>query len=80
MKHFHIYDVCGETMCVDAADWCYSKDDSCAWFYQEEMGEGGPIVATFNWSNVVCVREEPHDDDEEEVPAEPAGWWAGFSN
>jgi hypothetical protein len=64
VKHYHVYDTTGEVMCVDAVDWCFDVKESCAWFYDTDLGEGGKTVATFNWSNVVCVREEEDDDDD----------------
>jgi hypothetical protein len=68
VKHFHVYDTCGEVMCVDADDWQFNKNDSCVWFHQGH-GLDAQVVATFNWSNVVCVREEEDDDDD--LPSTP---------
>jgi len=64
VKHWHVYDTTGEVMCVDAEDWQFSTADSTAFFFNR----GDPdwqFIATFNWSNVVCVREEEDDDEDE---------------
>jgi hypothetical protein len=71
VKHFHIYDTCGEVMCVDADDWHLPSPDTPLYFILGKWGDkDADTVATFNWSNVVCVREE-EDDDEGETAGIP---------
>jgi hypothetical protein len=64
-EHFHVYDTTGEVMCVDAAMFRLTATDGLQMvtFYEHESLMSS-IVATFNWSNVVCVREEEDDDDD----------------
>jgi hypothetical protein len=67
MKHFHAYDICGEIVCVDA-DYYQVLNSDALRFYNE----AGDTIALFNWSNVVCVREEADDDDDDDdVPSTP---------
>jgi hypothetical protein len=74
MKHFHIYDTTGEVMCVDAHMWQRNEDMVIfyAWAEAREVDDVqyNEVAATFNWSNVVCVREE-EDDDEGETAGIP---------
>ena len=64
MRHFHAYDICGEIVCVDA-DYYQVLNNDALRFYDAT----GDTVALFNWSNVVCVREEEDDDEgDQEVP------------
>jgi hypothetical protein len=69
VKHFHVYDTTGEVMCVDAHHWGFGGylGNTTLQFYMADENEDGP---TFNWSNVVCVREE-EDDDEGETAGIP---------
>lgn len=80
VKHFHVYDTCGEVMCVDAA--CFSIETASTlmflklWEFETldeyPLGTTDPDpVAVFNWSNVVCVREEEDDDEDSETAQEP---------
>jgi len=69
LKHWHVYDTTGEVMCVDADG--YRIPDNILEFFIEGGYQKGPevLVAQFNWSNVVCVREEEDDDEgDESVP------------
>jgi hypothetical protein len=68
MKHFHVYDVCGESICQDATR--YLVRDGLLRFFD------GPLdyehIAMYNWSNVVCVREEEDDDEGESETTLPS--------
>jgi hypothetical protein len=74
VKHFHVYDTTGEVMCVDADAWELKADALTAYvaFFNgtASLSIHSELVATFNWSNVVCVREE-EDDDEGETAGIP---------
>lgn len=71
VKHFHIYDTSGAFLCVDSDTWILAGD--VAYFYNAVEGEtvASVTVATFNWSNVVCVREEEDDDEGETITSVP---------
>jgi hypothetical protein len=73
VKHFHVYDTCGEVMCVDADNWQLVPERGVVLLYNgpERPSPATQIVATFNWSNVVCVREEEDDDEGETVDIPP---------
>ena len=69
MKHYHVYDTTGEVMCVDADTLTLDSDTNLLYLHNDEWVSTGPYVAVFNWSNVVCVREEEDDDEgDQEVP------------
>jgi hypothetical protein len=57
-------------MCVDSVAWM--RDHDMVVFYARiEYDAYQDVVATFNWSNVVCVREEEDDDEGEPVDIPP---------
>ena len=71
-KHYHIYDTCGEMMCIEADDYGLNMALNSVIFYNKVpdgfMSEKMEEVAFFNWANVVCVKEENnHDDDGDAV-------------
>jgi len=65
MDHYHVYDVCGDHLCIDAHH--YKVLNGLLLFYPGEQEY--EHSAMWNWSNVVCVREEEDDDEgDESVP------------